>query len=191
MSFLILVKHSLPVIDPKVPAAYWELSDEGRQRCIPLAAALSVYNPGRVFTSCEPKAIETGQIVASRLNLPCTPVDDLHEHRRLNLPFTSRPEFKAGIARFFTEPEKQVLGEETAVQATTRFGRAVSALIDRFPQETLILVSHGTVISLFYQSIIDADPFPLWQKLGLPAYLVFSLPDLDLVKVVAQPAAGD
>ena len=105
MSFLILVKHSLPVIDPKVPAAYWELSDKGRQRCIPLAAALAVYHPGRVFTSREPKAIETGQIVASRLNLPCTPVGDLHEHRRLMLPFASRPEFEAGIAQFFAEPD--------------------------------------------------------------------------------------
>jgi len=191
MSFLILVKHSLPVIDPKVPAAYWELSDKGRQRCIPLAAALAVYHPGRVITSREPKAIETGQIVASRLNLPCTPVGDLHEHRRLTLPFASRPEFEAGIAQFFAEPDQLVLGEETAVQAATRFGQAIRALIAHFPQETLILISHGTVISLFYQYVLEADPFPLWRKLGLPAYLVFSLPELDLIEIVAEPAVGD
>ena len=36
---LILVKHSLPVIDPEKPAHQWKLSPEGKKRCIPLAQA--------------------------------------------------------------------------------------------------------------------------------------------------------
>jgi broad specificity phosphatase PhoE len=183
MPYLILVKHSLPDIAPDVPAASWRLSDEGRKRCLPLANALAAYNPDTIVTSREPKAIETGQLVAARLGLPCQPWDDLHEHLRLTAPFTSRQEFDARIARFFAEPDQLVLGEETAAQASARFGGAIADLLRRYPQQTLIVISHGTVISLFFKSITTNDPYPLWRKLDLPAYVVFSLPGLEWIEV--------
>ncbi len=34
---LILVKHSLPVLEPAVPAREWRLGEEGRRRCAGLA----------------------------------------------------------------------------------------------------------------------------------------------------------
>ena len=186
MPFLILVKHSLPEIDPNVPAPVWRLSAEGRQRCIPLAKALAVYHPDIVYTSREPKAIETGQAVADQLGLPCMPADDLHEHSRLTVAFASQQEFEINVAHFFAQPERLVLGEETAAQAAIRFTHAVNRLTARHPQETLIMISHGTVISLFYQSILGKDPYPLWEKLGLPAYLIFNLPEFSLTEVQLQ-----
>jgi broad specificity phosphatase PhoE len=191
MPYLILVKHSLPEIVPGVPAASWRLSVEGRKRCLPLADALTVYHPDTIITSREPKAIETGQLVAAHLDLPCKPWDDLHEHLRLTVPFSSRQVFEAEVARFFAEPDRLVMGEETATQASGRFGRAIAELVSRHPQETLIVISHGTVISLFYESKTANDPYPLWQGLNLPAYLVFSLPDLGLVEVVTELSIGD
>ncbi len=189
--YLILVKHSLPEIDPGRPAAQWQLCEEGRKRCQPLAKALADYNPGRIFTSHEPKAIETGQIVAAQLGLTSFSADNLHEHRRLSAAFTGKPEFEANVARFFAEPEQLVFGEETASQATNRFTKAVQQLVDLYPQETLILVSHGTVISLFYQTVRGENPYPLWQKLGLPSFLAFSLPDYALTEIVSVLAIGD
>jgi broad specificity phosphatase PhoE len=191
MPYLILVKHSLPEINPDVPAASWKLSAEGRKRCAPLANALAVYHPGTIITSLEPKAIETGQLVATHLGLTCTPGDDLHEHLRLTVPFSGRQEFEAEIARFFAEPDRLVLGEETAAQASVRFERAVAELVSHHPQETLIVISHGTVISLFYKSRTAKDPYSLWQALDLPAYLVFSLPEPELVEVVSELSVGD
>ena len=102
---------------------------------------------------------------------------------RMTMPFTSQQEFNHKVSRLFSEPERLVMGEETAVQASTRFTRAVKSLIARHPQETLIIVSHGTVISLFYQSVLGLDPYPFWEKLGLPSYLIFELPALDLIEV--------
>ena len=183
---LILVKHSLPEIDPNFPAPVWRLSEEGRRRCIPLAKALAAYLPALAYTSREPKAIETGQIVAERLGLSCTSVDDLHEHSRLTAPYTSRFEFEHNVSRFFAEPDNLVFGEETAVQAATRFSNAVKGLMVRHPQETLIIFSHGTVISLFYQSVLGQDPYPFWKKLGLPSYLMYKLPGFELSEVCAN-----
>ena len=67
MRSLILVKHSLPEILPTVSASRWLLSDEGRRRCEPLAERLRVFHPTAIVTSVEPKAAETGAIVARKL----------------------------------------------------------------------------------------------------------------------------
>ncbi len=191
MPYLILVKHSLPEIDPNLPAGGWRLADEGRIRCISLANTLAFYQPDLVITSREPKAIETGQLVAAHLNLPCAAWDDLHEHLRLTVPFTSRQEFESRVARFFAEPDQLVLGEESAVQASDRFKQSIAELVLRNHERTIIIISHGTVISLFYKLRTCRDPYTLWQELDLPSYLVFSLPSLELVEVVSRLSDGD
>jgi hypothetical protein len=70
MSQLILVRHPLPKIVPSQPASQWHQSHEGRRRCKPLAELLSPYHPKKDRTSVEPKAIETGQLVAGFLDNP-------------------------------------------------------------------------------------------------------------------------
>lgn len=51
MRRLILVKHSLPVIEPTLPASQWRLGPEGRRRCERLAALLSGTWPTHIVTS--------------------------------------------------------------------------------------------------------------------------------------------
>ena len=46
----------------------WKLSDEGRRACVPLADEIASHSPALIITSDEPKAIETGRLVAERLN---------------------------------------------------------------------------------------------------------------------------
>jgi len=87
MTKLVLIKHSLPEIQPDLPARRWRLSEEGRRRCRPLADRLVAHVPERIFTSREPKAMETAALVGSRLGLPVEPRDGLHEHDRETVPY--------------------------------------------------------------------------------------------------------
>ena len=50
---LILVRHSLPAVDPEVPSATWPLSAEGRERCVTLAERLAEYDLNVIVTSSE------------------------------------------------------------------------------------------------------------------------------------------
>ena len=70
MSTVILIKHSLPQIDPDIPARQWVLSAKGERRCLPLAEKLNGYQPDIIITSDEPKAVTTGQRVAEHLAIP-------------------------------------------------------------------------------------------------------------------------
>ena len=186
MQSLILVKHSLPKIEPQINAHDWRLSAEGRSHCIPLAKKLAGYNPDLIVSSPEPKAWETAQIVANHLNLPLETDADLHEHARRTVQFDSRDGFQAAIERFFQQSEELVFGEETAEQAFQRFAGAVERVRYQHPHLNPIIVAHGTVISLFVARKCEIEPFSIWQQLGLPAYIILSLPELKLLSLISQ-----
>lgn len=174
---LILVKHSLPALEPGVPSREWQLSDVGRARCIPLAERLGIYNPAIIAASAEPKATETGQIIAARLGVPIEVVADLHENDRTGQGWLGTAELEARIAQFFAEPERRIMGNETADEAHARFAAAVEAVCVRHPKGTIVVVAHGTVITLFVARSIGLEPFPFWKRLGLPSFVALSLPD--------------
>lgn len=181
---LILVKHSLPMLEPDVPSREWRLSDVGRARCLPLADRLAAYQPAIIAASAEPKATETARIVAARLGTPLSVVAGLHENDRTGLGWLGRDELEARIARFFAEPDTFVMGNETADAAHSRFAAAVTTVCERHATGNVIIVAHGTVITLFVSRLIGLDSFPFWQRLGLPSFVVLSLPENTLQTVI-------
>lgn len=181
MPNLILIKHSLPEIIENIPAREWHLSDEGRRRCENLAEAVSRYQPQIIVTSLEPKAIETGQLLAGSLHVPISSAPNLHEHERQHVPFSSREVFEASVLSFFQNPGLRVMGAETADEAHARFAEAVWGVVAAHPTENLAIVAHGTVISLFVASLVGIAGFDLWKRLGLPSFVVISLPEKQLV----------
>lgn len=182
---LILIKHSLPEIVPGILAKHWHLSATGRLRCEQLAAQLKVNAPDVLITSDEPKAQETGRIVAKNLGMPCTTAPNLHEHDRSNEEyFPSKKQFEERVARFFAHPRCLVFGLETADDAHARFANAVSTAITQHPERTIAIVAHGTVIALFVAHACGLQPFPLWKRLDLPSFVVLTLPQLNLSQIV-------
>jgi broad specificity phosphatase PhoE len=185
---LILVRHSLPEILPAVPANQWRLSAEGRSRCPALAEQLAAYKPQALFSSLEPKAIETAQILSERLSLPFTPTTGLHEHERPAAARRfSRAEFEATLARFFDHPDELVFGTETAAQAQQRFSTAMRNILTEHPGQTLAVVAHGTVMSLFVAYNNSIDPFTFWKSLALPCFVVLSLLKFTIETISPDP----
>ncbi len=186
MCKLILIKHSLPLIDPALPARQWRLSEEGRQRCEELAVRVAALMPMQLFSSHEPKAQETAELVGARLNLAVTPVRDLHEHARENVPFLSPEEIHRSIKEFFRQPDALVFGEESARQTLERFTRAVAGIVAAHQNGDLAIVAHGTVITLLVAAHNAIDPYSFWQQLALPDVVVLELPGYRLDKSLHQ-----
>lgn len=171
---LILIRHSLTQVDPDVPSHTWVLSEEGRKRCYLLADSLRPHRPSRLITSTELKAQETGQLIAKQLGLPVTSVPGLEEHKRSRAGFLDAAAFKHQIARLLTEPETLVFGEETGQQAQQRFTQTVDQLRQQYPKDTLALVSHGTILTLFVSAFNPVDPISFWENLNLPDFLLIN-----------------
>jgi broad specificity phosphatase PhoE len=167
------------------------LSDEGRASCAPLAGHLGNYCPALIAASDEPKAAETARLLATALGhaAPIHHDHDLREHeRRPEDYFASPAAFHDAVREFFARPNDLVFGTETATAAGTRFAAAIHRLLADTPDGNLIVVAHGTVISLFAAAHAGLAPFPLWRSLDLPAYVVLALPELHHVETRASLA---
>ncbi|HEU0291385.1 MAG TPA: histidine phosphatase family protein [Anaerolineales bacterium] len=187
MKPLILVKHSLPEIVEAIPAREWTLSEKGRQRARKLAELLIPYQPGAIACSVEPKARETAAILADNLGLAMQLVQGLHEHDRRASPYHSREDFQKLVQEFFEKPNMLVFGSETAAQSLARFREAVGSVLKSFEDKIIVIVAHGTVISLFVSWLTGCDGYTLWQKLGLPSFVLIDMESRELVKIENLP----
>lgn len=186
VAYLILVKHAMPQLEPGVPSREWRLSDAGREGAAFLAERLAPYAPGVIVASTEPKATETARIVANRLGMTMTTRDGLHENDRTGLGWLGTAELETRIARFFAEPGTLVMGNETADKAHTRFAATVDAFCTEHPDETVVIVAHGTVITLYVSRATGIEPFPFWKRLGLPSFVVLSRPEMRVREIVER-----
>ena len=186
MPKLILIKHAAPQVKPGLPPETWALSDKGRQQCKPLAEVIRPYAPAVVLTSLEPKAAQTGEIVAGELAVPFATVAGLHEHDRSNVPHMQSREFISLVELFFRKPKELVLGRESADQAQSRFELALQGVLARYPDQNVAVVSHGTVIALLLAKYGAGNGFELWRKMGLPSYAVIDLAAMAVERIVEQ-----
>ncbi len=181
---LLLVKHAAPLICPDVPAHQWHLAQGGIEKASQMASVLQTHTPQALASSREPKANETAAIIGDRLGLPVEIISGLHEHERSHTPFSEQAAFEAAVRACLCRPGELVYGDETADQAYSRFSAAIEHFLAQHPGQTVAVVAHGTVISLFVSRHCGLEPFTFWRKLGLPALVILSRPDLALIQVV-------
>lgn len=188
---LILVKHAEPVVDPRAPPNRWELSERGELQGSTLAERLRRYDTSEVIVASEePKAVQTAFAVARRLGRRVETFPGLHEHDRTGAPFGTRAEFERAAETFFENPGELVWGNETAEEALARFTLAMDGVLGRYPTGDLIVVSHGTVITLFLSRVLDVDSYGFWRQLGLPSFCVLESPGNTLREVVTDLTDG-
>jgi 2,3-bisphosphoglycerate-dependent phosphoglycerate mutase len=179
---ILLVKHAMPVVDSTTPPSEWPLSVPGRRRTIALAASLSDRRPTRVVASTERKAKETGEILAATLRVPFEERAELREQERPGLAFQSEPEeFERRIREAFERPTESLFGGESIASAVDRLATGIASLRAAHSDDTLAIVSHGTVMAGFVARVTNSDAFPLWRSLALPSWIAL---DLDARRVV-------
>ena len=184
MRRLVLVRHSMPEIERDKPASDWKLGEVGRRRAELLAGRLREFSPSVIWSSKEPKAIETAETVAREFGVPVKIAVGLEEHHRENVPFlSSKDEFEEAVERFFLCPDELVLGTETANRARDRFAAAIDKVINAGPTDSIV-VTHGTVMTLYVASVAGVQMMSFWRRLGLPSYVVLTLPDMSIRFIV-------
>ncbi len=189
MGRLYLIKHAMPVKQAERPSREWVLGEEGRAAAARLAGRLAGEGIVRFVCSREPKARETGAIMAGALGVPCEEAEGLHEQEREGAPFFADPaEFDAAMRELFARPGERVFGRETGDEAAARYAAALERVIGGVDGDGgLAVVSHGTVMTLFIARHDRVDAFELWRSLGLPSSAVLSLPGLRLVEIIQTP----
>ena len=173
MGKLIMVRHGESegnrdrrfTISPEVP-----LTELGREQARAAAARIARrFAPVRVISSPFRRARQTSEIIAGELGLPIEIVHDLHErdlgalkgesYDLLRELVKQDPRYDA-TQGWLWRPERG----ESYEDVRQRVAAAIEDLRARYPNEELVVVSHGGVMLSMWAHVIGK-----WEKAHLPA----------------------
>lgn len=181
MSYMILVRHSTTQPQPDVEAHQWPLTDMGRHKAALLANRINQYDIQHIHTSDEPKAVQTAQLIAERIgNINIATDTALRETKRKTAPYYANP---ADFKQAMHTPDAIQFGEESFTAARTRFEQGLSQILNQTAQGTVLIVSHGTILTLYLAHLTGLDAFTLWNLLDMPAYAVIRRSDNKLCEL--------
>lgn len=161
MAQLYLIRHAHSQMMGDA-AERWPLSERGRREAGILARQDFWRKVNLVFSSPEPKALQTAEPAARRWGIPLKVVDCLHELCRPRLV----QDYQKVIARSFADPDKSIDGMEPAAQAAERITRCIKELVTAHPDQTLAVASHGLVLTLFLAQLENRWPTVAeWQAI--------------------------
>jgi broad specificity phosphatase PhoE len=180
---LVLVKHGTPVLDGTKPAREWTLSPRGESEAVALAEDIGRYAPSHILASSEPKAERTAQLIAARLGLNVRVLDGIRELDRAALPIMDPAAHRELNRPIFLEPDRAVLGAESASAALERFQTSIQAEIDSSPTKNLVAVSHGTVIALFVGQYNNVAIFDFWSRFHCGHFVSLAIPSFKIVEL--------
>jgi broad specificity phosphatase PhoE len=133
----------------------------------------------------EPKAISTASIIASELKIPLIKKLNLHEHDRTGVKlFSSKETFRKKIKEMFDKPDVLVFGKETANEACKRFLESTTKIAEA-NEGTCVIVSHGTIMTLYTKYYNKIKPMEFWEQLTLPCLVVLEKNSKKFIKIVS------
>ena len=157
----------------------------GRQQADALGARVAEERVAAVYTSTLGRARETGERVGSALGVVSSTVEGVQEFAIGELVGRSVEVGNPGVAdvyRHWVDGDLSVgcPGAETGAEIVDRFTTAVDALADRHRGETIVLISHGGVMSLaITHRSVNASPALVHQHLLLNCAVVTVEVDAD------------
>lgn len=179
MTTFVLIRHARVAIDPEVPADRWRLTPDAWESATRLREDATVSAATSWFSSPEPKAAGTARAAAGVL--PVTEVPNLRELDRSSTGWLATADDHIRLVEeIFATPARSVRGCESADAAQKRFLAAMAQIVSEHTSETVAVVSHGIVLTLYFswlQGLARPD-LDLWKRLRLP--------DLAIVDPVAR-----
>jgi broad specificity phosphatase PhoE len=168
---LVLVRHAQVRLEPGVPPERWELTDDGLADAQRLAASPVFAGVEAVATSPEPKARATAEPIAGAAGLELRVERDLREAERGAAPVDDRAAFVARVDAWLGGGPTP--GWEELDVASARIVGCVSRLLGESSGD-LVVVSHGTVLSLYLAWLRGRERVDLreWEAIPLPAVAV-------------------
>lgn len=149
---LLIVRHAQAEYDDELLSDRGgSLSLRGREQARALAGSLAAERVSMVYCSGMSRAVQTAEIVAARLGVVVRVRDDLREWSVGE--YAGQPHVPGMFDQTFSAWQRgdldvQVPGGESGRQVLDRMSDELDGIVDQHRGETVLVVSHGGVISL-------------------------------------------
>lgn len=162
MTVFYLVRHAHSVWKP---GELRPLSPSGFQNAEVVADLLASYPITHFYSSPSRRAYQTIAPLAARLDRPISFIADLRE-RQLSSDFVD--DFLAAAKMTWAKPNFAFSGGESNIAAKQRGIVVLESLRVKYPQDHLVLGTHGTLLALILQHFNPTVDFAFWQALTMP-----------------------
>jgi 2,3-bisphosphoglycerate-dependent phosphoglycerate mutase len=158
-------------VDPQVPPSQWRLSPDGIKDARELALRETWGDVNIVFHSPEPKAVETAKVIAEVIGASLRVEPDLRE-LAMNTGFLTTEEFDRRVGAYLEGAIDDAF--EPYSEAQERIVTCVNRLVRQANGQSIALVSHGRILTVFFSAILK-------KRLGYVEWKSIRLPDLSVV----------
>lgn len=168
---VIFLRHAHTQKDQNKNAKTWILSEEGKKQAQDFVLDPIVKSIDVIYSSDEEKSVLTATPVAEKLGKKITRIAGFDEVKRGDR-FLSDEEFKKEKQLQLEDWNHQAQGGETGNEAIARFEKSLSEIVERHPGETILVISHGTVLNLYFAKITNSKDqiFYRWQQTKFCSY---------------------
>jgi broad specificity phosphatase PhoE len=142
-----------------------------------------------IYASNQPKALEPATAIAAAHGLAVTALPGLAEVSRGTEAYLSAADYDNALARFFSSPETSVAGWERAQDALARFQGAIHEILKVRSNESVAVVSHAMVLTLFTATLShEAPTLARWHDIGFGTVTAIDVTTMHMVTpFVAAP----
>lgn len=161
-------RHGKTLVDNTIPIADWILTPDGKRNALKVVETGVFDSVDIIFSSEEIKAVQTAQPLAKRLNKNIIQVKELGELYRPTGHLISLDKYNELKKKMYSDFDFSDDGWETLNHALARFKSAVAKIDALYENKTLLLVTHGTVMTLFFASLQNSldNMYYRWKSLG-------------------------
>jgi probable phosphoglycerate mutase len=157
---LYLIRHgeSVPNVEPVIGGPHGDvgLTDRGHDQARLLEKRLreEQLRADRLYASTLPRAVETAEYVARALQLPVQYTDELQELRPGAADGMAVDDWRERYGEAEFDPFRAFApGGESWAGFLVRVGAALTDLVDRHPDETVVAVCHGGVVEASFSLV--------------------------------------
>lgn len=175
---IVLVRHSKTNIEPEIDSTQWRLSEDGRQAAAKLAEDPAFKDCELIYSSLQPKAIDTAEIIGKALNIPALQEEGLAELSSVTSGFIE--DYAGTVHKLYAGEIANINDGETLQQAIDRFNAAIKSIVDQHRDVPKIaIVSHANVLSLFTAQYCDNKAIDLHNTIAMPDIAVLDWSDTE------------
>lgn len=124
------------------------LDESGKKQIKKTATKVAEYSPSLIYSSTEKRALESAEVLSQQLNIPFSPIEDMHE-RNWGI-YTGKPwdEVKAVLDPMTLEERYLYVPPEGESWKTfeSRLVGVIRSITTQHPDGTIIVVSHSGAI---------------------------------------------
>lgn len=129
--------------------AHVRLTATGRDQARAVATQLHQHPVAAVYSSDLVRAAETAAIIADRIGLDVVTMPGLRERAYGDFEGQLSPDVLAATADVdWTDPDFRIEGGESTRDVFIRIGQTLTAILEKYDKETVVIVSHGDTIRI-------------------------------------------